>query len=784
MSDDVHSYASEPRNEVLRFASGRGRYVDDIQLHGMLYVAFMRSPFARASFVITDISEAQASPGVHAVFTGRDIARVCKPWSTRFGAVPNHLSPEQHAVAIDKVHWQGEPVAAVVARTRAEAEDAVEKIMVDWEEGIPVVDPVAALEEDSPLTNSELKTNLALDRHTTFGDADEAFANAAHVVSHHFEFGRQTGVTFEMRAIIASYDPRVEELTVYESHQVPFQQQEVFSAQLGIPLDKIRVITPDVGGGFGIKLHSYPDEIAVAAMAKICARPLKYQVDRLEAFVSDAHAREIRGDAELAVDNEGKILGLKVDLLSSYGAFSIYPRSSVGESFQALDLCGAAYRIPAIRGRIRGVFLNKVPSGAYRAVGQPIACAIIEQLLDNAAADIGMDPLQIRRINHLPSIAPDAPLMRTPSGLVMGPLSLDACMDKLVGLMDYDKLRAEQIELKKKNIHRGIGLCTFVEMTGVGPGLYGLNGVRVAGKESVRLSFLPSGKFACRTSATDQGQGITTGLTQVIAKELGVALDQVVVQSGDTTIDPVGGGAWASRGMSLAGEAALQAARSLRENLLMAAAAFAKVDIDTLRIGGHDVVNADGVSVCSLVDLAMRVHYNTLSVPLSAMPPLTVEKSFSPFGKPYFVANGVQAAHVEVDIETGFIKVLDFWVVEDCGRVINPLLVDEQVRGGVVQGIGAALYENCIYSETGQMSNASMADYLVPMASEMPDIHVAHVSTPERETELGAKGVGEAGTVGAVGALWCAVNDAIRSTGKCVTQQPFTPAHVLDSLTV
>ncbi|WP_034300490.1 xanthine dehydrogenase family protein molybdopterin-binding subunit [Herbaspirillum sp. RV1423] len=773
---------SVARPDAERFVAGRGRYLDDIALAGMQHVAFYRSPFARARFHSLNVDNAAAMPGVLAVFTGADLARVCASWTTRFAMWPSHVSAPQNPLAIDEAYWQGEAVVAVVAATRAQAEDALEAIEIDWEEGEPVVDAAAALEPGARPCHPAIQHNLALDRNTSKGDLDAAFGGAAHVAGRRFEFGRQTGVPLEPRGILASFDRRTGELEVYQSHQVPFQMQDIFATQLNLPLDKVRVMSPDVGGAFGIKLHAYADEIAVAAIAMLLGRPVKFQADRLESFVSDVHARDASAQARLAVDADGRIRGLDVDLLFCFGAVSAYPRSSIGEALQALDLCGSAYQVPAFRGRVRGAFVNKVPTGAYRAVGQPIASAIIEQLLDDAAAGIGIDPVEIRRKNHLPARPDDAPLLPSAAGIPLGPLSLDACLDQLLTNMDYSGLRLAQDSLRGKGIYRGIGLCTFVELTGVGAGLYGPNQVRVAGKEGVRLTLQPSGKIVCRTSATDQGQGTRTGLTQIIAQAMGTSLDDVAVAAGDTGRDPLGGGAWASRGISLAGEAALLAAAQLRANILAIAASLAGIDAATLGIEDGVVVDGEGLRLYTLQEIALRAHYDSTGIKLSSIPEMSVERSYAPAGKPYFAANGIQAAHVEVDIETGLVKVLDVWVVEDCGRIVNPLLTDEQVRGGVVQGIGAALYEHCIYSDTGQMSNASLADYLIPMASEMPQIHVGHVSTPERETSLGAKGVGEAGTVGAIGAIWCAVNDALRPTSQAVWRQPFTPAHVLDVL--
>ncbi|OXR50216.1 xanthine dehydrogenase [Pusillimonas sp. T2] len=768
---------SQKRSKANLLVAGRGTYLDDLRLGQHYHIAFYRSPFARARFALGDNSHVEALPGVYKVISGRDLLSVCGAWVTSLALLPQHVSAPQHPLAIDEVFWQGEPVVAIVADTRAQAEDALDAIDIDWEELDPVVDAELALMPSAPLAHPAIESNLALERTVSNGDVDGVFENAPFVVSHQFSFGRQTGVPLESRGVVAQFDARNNSLVVYQSHQSPFQMQEIYSRQLGVPLSSVRVICPDVGGAFGIKLHAYPDEMAAVAIAKLLGITVKYQADRLESFVSDAHARDAKATASLAVDEEGTILGLRFDVLFTFGAVSLYPRSSVGEALQVLEMCGSAYRIPARQGRVRGAFVNKVPTGAYRAVGQPLAAAIIEQLLDNAAAAAGIDRLQIRRKNYVSASDFEA----VPNEQLSN-LSLQQCLDTLAQDTGFQSYIQRQKAADNDTAYVGVGLCTFIEQTGVGAGLYGRNGVRVAGKESVRLQLQADGSFYCATSASENGQGAHTGLAQIIADTMGCALSEVVVCSGDTQNDPLGGGTWASRGIALGGEAALRASQTLKANLLAIAAAWKGFDPKHLQLQGSAVIDASGEVVCTLAELAYTAHYDSTQVPLRDLPPLAVERSFAPSDKPYFLANGIQAAAVKVDIETGEVKVLDFWVVEDCGRVINPMLVDEQVRGGVVQGIGAALYENCTYSETGQMTNASLADYLVPMASEMPDIKVLHVSTPERETLLGAKGVGEAGTVGAIGAIWSGVNDALRPVGVAVEKQPFTPEHILSSV--
>jgi carbon-monoxide dehydrogenase large subunit len=348
--------------------------------------------------------------------------------------------------------------------------------------------------------------------------------------------------------------------------------------------------------------------------------------------------------------------------------------------------------------------------------------------------------------------------------------------------MDYDELRRQQAELRKDGVYRGVGLAVFIEQTAVGPSLYGSMQVRVSANEACRLTLEPDGSIRCETSITDQGQGTRTALTQIVAQELGLEPDLVEIVSGDTATAPMGGGAWASRGAALGGEAALRACQKLKLNILKIAASMLQADASVLRLESGSILNAAGLAQMKLTDVASAAFYRSHLVPLDELPPLEIVESYAPRDIPYVAANGIQAAHVEVDPGLGTIRVLGFWVVEDCGRVINPLLVDEQIRGGVVHGIGSALYEQCIYSAEGQIENGSLMDYLVPMAGEMPDIRIAHIETPTPATALGARGVGEAGTVAAGAAIWTAVNDALSSFGATVTSQPITPEHVLDCI--
>jgi carbon-monoxide dehydrogenase large subunit len=768
-----------PRREADRFVAGNGRYTDDLAIADVAHVALLRSPHSHARIGAIDVTAAKASAGVIAVVTGDELAAVCQPWQTRLALLPLHVSPPQYPLARGEACWQGEAVIAVVAASRAQAEDAAELIKIDWIELPAVATMEAAAATAAPTVHSAMASNLGLDHAFSAGDVDVAFRDAAVVVEHEFTFERQTGVTLEPRTIVAQFDRRLNQLTVHHSHQVPYQMQDIFAAQLGLPLRQVRVVTPDVGGAFGMKLSAYPDEMAVVALAVHLGRPLKFVADRLESFVSDIHAREAKIHGRLACDAEGHLLAMEVSMLSGFGAYSSYPRGSVGEALQAVHMSAAPYRLANFRGRARGYFQNKVPTGVLRGVGQPLACTVTEQLIDLAARRLDLDPAELRRRNYASAGEKSA---RSAGGIVLAELSLERCHARLLELMDYARLRREQDELRRNGTYRGIGLAAFIEQTAIGPALYGPQQIRVSAHEACRLALDPAGIIRCATSITDQGQGTLTALIAIIAEEIGVEPAAVEIVSGDTGSTPFGGGAWGSRGTALGGEAALRAARRLKQNILAIAGSSLQAEPSALRIEAGKIINAAGLAQMSLADLAAAISYRSHTVPLDDLPPLEILESYAPRDTPYIAANGIQAAHVEVDPGLGTIRVLDFWVVDDCGRVINPLLVDEQIRGGVVQGIGAALYEQCIYDEAAQLENGSLMDYLVPMAGEMPDVHVAHMATPTSTTSLGARGVGEAGTVGAAAAIWTAVNDALSPLGATVTSQPFTPEHVLDRI--
>ncbi len=780
--DRPNSYIGKtvPRPNLDRLMQGRGLYVSDLELPRMAHVVFLRSPYAHAKIVAIEVAAAKRMPGVIAVVTGKDLASVITPWVGVLAHLKGLKSAPQHAIAIDRVCWQGEAIVAVVAASRALAEDAVEVLQVGYQELEAITDMRTALDPQTPVIHASLGDNLAFERTLDAGHVDDAFTNSDELVEAEFAFGRHTGVTLEPRAVVADWNAAEERLTIYQGTQAPHMVQNIAALHLGLQESQVRVVCKDVGGSFGIKVHIYADEMATYALSKMLRRPVKFVADRVESFNTDIHARDHLCKGRIGVNRDGAITAFEIDDLTGIGPYSMYPRTSAIEANQVVNLVGGPYVTENYRARARVVFQNKNVTCQYRAVGHPIACSVTEGLVDLAAAKIGMDPAEIRRRNL---IADDAYPCASPSGLKFEKLSHHASLEKLLGMMSYDALRAEQAELRSKNVHRGIGIASFIEVTNPSAAFYGVGGAKISSQDGVAVRLDAQGAVMCHTSITEQGQGSESITAQIVATVLGVSLERVRVVLGDTDNTPYGGGTWASRGAGIGGEAALQAAKVLRKNILDVAAAILQSTAAELDIADNAIVNAgDRVPRIELKELARIVYFRPDTLPPGIQPELMATRHYVPREYPFAFTNGVQASWLEVDTDTGFIRLLKHWVVEDCGTIINPQLVDEQIRGGVVQGLGAALFEKCIYDERGQLTNANMADYLVPMSGEMPDIEISHVVSPTLESELGAKGAGEAGTAGAAAAVANAVNDALRPFGAIITEIPLTPQVILTAL--
>jgi carbon-monoxide dehydrogenase large subunit len=779
--DRPNSYIgrSVPRPNLARLTQGRGQYVSDVVLPRMAHVAYLRSPHAHARIRSIGTELARQAAGVVAVATGAELAKVITPWVGVLTHLKGIKSAPQHAIAVERACWQGEAVCAVVARTRAEAEDAYALIDVDYEALSAVTDPETALDPATPVIHPELADNLTFERSLVAGDPDNGFAEADAIAEATFVFGRHTGVTNEPRAIVADWNPGEQRLTVYQGTQAPHMMQNLFAKHLGLEEHQVRVLTKDVGGSFGIKVHVYADEMATAALAKLLKRPVKFVADRLESFATDIHARDHRVKARIGVKRDGAITAFEIDDLTGIGPYSVYPRTSGIEANQVVNLVGGPYACPNYRARARVVFQNKNVMCQYRAVGHPIATAVTEGLVELAAAKIGMDPVELRRRNL---IADDGYPATGASGIRFEKLSHHASLDKILAMMDYAGLRAEQARLRERGIYRGIGFASFVEVTNPSAAFYGVGGARISSQDGATARLDATGAVFCHTGVTEQGQGAESVIAQCVASAVGIPIERVRVITGDTDNVPYGGGTWASRAAGIGGEAAWQAGKALRANVLSAAASILQADPQALDIRAGVVVDADtGRERMELEDVARIVYFRPDTLPPGFQAELLVTRHYVPRAWPFAFTNGVQASYLEVDTTTGVVTLLKHWCVEDCGTVINPQLVDEQIRGGIVQGIGAAL--GCVYDDDGQLLNGNMMDYLVPMAPDMPDIEVGHVVTPTTDSELGAKGAGEAGTAGAPACIMNAVNDALRPLGAApIVEMPITPERVLRAL--
>ena len=686
----------------------------------------------------------------------------------------------QTALADTEALYVGQPVVAVVAESRALAEDAIELIEIAWDARPAACDLSEALSSGAAKVHSDLADNSAY-RSKIGDERDELiFANAALVVEDSFSFHRLTGCSMETRGVVASYVPGDESLTIYQSHTAPHQLRSLYAMHLGIDEGRIRVVCPHVGGSFGVKIHLYPDEIATVAIARLLGRPVKFIADRIESFVSDIHAREQLLSARLALDASGRFVGWEGKSLLAIGPFSTHPGSSVQEGDEALRMSLAPYDVPHVRGDLNVVFQNKTIVGQYRGVGHPIATAIGEYMIDKAAAVMGIEGAELRRRNYLSDAGYP---VKTRTGVDLQALSHQKCMEKLLELIDLPRVRADIIALREK---RAFTAASALRVLSNGP-------------QRMRRCLLISGKQRRRTASRSpsirralcgalsaspiKGRARTPCFPRSSRIHLASLPEKVRIVSGDSQATPYGSGVRASRGTPVGGELALQASLKLKAVVLEAAAGLLQVRADALSMRDGVIAPAEGAGASiSLADLAEIIYFKVPQLPAGPQINLSISMHLGHDWPALVPTNGIQACLAEVDVRTGFVKLLQHWAVDDFGVIVNPLLVSEQVRGGIAQGIGQALYEELVYSPEGQLTNGTFADYFIPAAADLPDIVVEHVETPWPHTTLGAKGAGEAGTTGAVGAVLNAVNDAIRPLGATITEVPMTPARLLKAL--
>ncbi|HKB25119.1 MAG TPA: xanthine dehydrogenase family protein molybdopterin-binding subunit [Methylomirabilota bacterium] len=764
--------AAVKRREDPRFLRGEARYVDDVQLAGMLHAAFVRSPHAHARITRIRTAAAKALPGVAAVFTFADLERWMKPLPL-FGAPPPGLAAAidfeirqapQFALCRDRARHVGEIVAMVVAESRALAEDAAELVQVEWAPLPPVADMVAAAAPGAPLVHPEWATNVGVAFTHAIGDPDAAFARAAVVVSETFRIQRYVGMPLECRGVVAAWDRRDGTLTTWNSTQVSHFVQQGLATTFGLPPHKIRVIAPDIGGGFGTKASGYPEDSLVPAAAVALGRPVKWVEDRREHMSGSAHARHQTHAISLAASRDGTILGLRDRISLDLGAYNVW---GIVLPYNTVAHLIGPHRIKNMRVDFQAVVTNKTPNAPYRGAGRPETVFAMDRAVDCLARELGMDPAEIRRRNYIR--ADELPYdfgmpYRDGNPLVYDTGDFPQALEKALAAAGYAEFRREQERLRARGVHRGIGISGYVEGTAIGP------------YEGATVKLDLAGRVLVATGAVNSGQGHETSFAQVAADALGVPLEWVTVIGGDTAAVPFGVGTFASRSAVTAGNSIADACREVRTKLVRAAAAL-------LEAAPEDVEIEDGRALVrgspqKALDLARVVQ---ASIPTFAKPgvaPPDFEASAYHHVPTVTYASAVHVAQVEVDVGTGAVKLLRYVVAHDCGKVINPIIVEGQVHGGVAQGIGGALFEDMAYDERGQLLTGSLMDYAIPKADDLPPIETVHLEFPSPRNPLGVKGLGEGGAISPPAAIANAVEDALAPFGVRVTATPVTPARV------
>src|SRR5881409_3098069 len=768
--------AAVKRRQDPRFLRGEARYVDDVKLSGMLHAAFLRSPHSHARILAIHAEAARALPGIAAVFTFVDLERWMKPLPI-FGAPPPGLAAAirfdvrqapQWALCRDRARYVGEIVAMVMAESRARAEDAVDMIEVEWEPLPPVADMVEAGEAGSPLIHPEWGTNVAVSFTHAIGDPDAAFAGADVVVSETFRIQRYVGMPIEGRGVVAVWDRRDGTLTTWNSTQVPHFVQQGLTTTLGLPPHKIRVIAPDLGGGFGTKASGYPEDALVPIAAVALGRPVKWIESRREHMSGAAHARHQVHAISLAAARDGTILAVRDRIWLDLGAYNVW---GVVLPYNTVAHLIGPHRIKNMRVDVQAVVTHKTPNAPYRGAGRPETVFAMDRIVDCLARELRMDPAELRRRNY---IRPDelpydfGMPYRDGNPLVYDTGDFPLALEKALEAAGYRPFRAEQTRLRAQGVYRGVGISGYVEGTAIGP------------FEGATVKLDLHGRVLVATGAVNSGQGHETSFAQVAADALGVPLDWVTVTGGDTAAVPFGVGTFASRSAVTAGSSIADACREVRGKLVRAAATLLEaapgdVEIDD---GKVFVRGAPG----SAVDLARVVQ---ASIPTFARPGVAspdFEATAYHHVPTVTYASAVHVAQVEVDVGTGEVKLLRYVVAHDCGRVINPTIVEGQVHGGVAQGVGGALFEEMVYDEEGQLLTGSLMDYLIPTAVELPPIETVHLEFPSPSNPLGAKGLGEGGAISPPAAIANAIEDALAPFGVRVTETPVTPARILARL--
>ena len=763
-----------PRKEDRKLVTGNGQFIDNINLPGQTWLAVVRSPYAHARITSVDVKQALELPGVVAAFSGAELAA---DWA---GSLPcawpvteDIRMPPHFPLAAEMARHVGDGVAVVVAETRALAKDAAELVEVEYEPLDAVADVAKALDDGAPLVHDDLGTNECYVWNLAAGEVEQAFADADVTVSRSYRQQRLIPVAMEPRGSLAQELPGTGELTLWTSTQIPHIARLTLAGVVGVPEARLRVIAPDVGGGFGSKLDVYAEEALCLALARRVHRPVKWIEERSEGFTSTIHGRDVLQEIELAATSEGKITAVRVRLVSAMGAY--LQLVTPGIPLLGAWVYAGCYDIPAYSFTCTGVFTHTTPTDAYRGAGRPEATYAIERAVDALAAELGLDPIELRRRNFITEFP-----KTIASGLTVDAGDYHASLDRALERLDLDAVRVDQAERRERGDAKqlGVGISTYVEMCGLAPsGILGAIRYVAGGWDAATIRCLPSGTVQVLTGTSPHGQGHETAWSQITADELGYGVDEIEVLHGDTTVSPLGMDTYGSRSLTVGGIALHNAAQKIVAKARTLAAHQLGVDEDELEYDAGMFSTADvAVTVKELAFAAWSAH----ELPPGFEPGLEATAVYDPpnFSWP----GGAHAAVVEIDTESGNVDLLRYIAVDDVGKVVNPAIVDGQIHGGVAQGVAQALFEEAVYDEDGSLLTSSLTNYLVPSAVELPSFELDRTETPSPTNPLGVKGVGETGAIASPAAVMNAVADALAPFGVADIDMPATPERVWRAL--
>ncbi|SFP76711.1 carbon-monoxide dehydrogenase large subunit [Actinomadura madurae] len=764
------------RSEDARLITGRTRWTDNMTPAGTLHVAFLRSPYAHARITGVDTGPAKERPGVVGVFSGRDFADEQGSLPCAWVVTEDMRLPDHPPMAVDEVRYVGEPVACVVARDRAAAVDALEEIDVDYEPLPAVVDMEAAIADGADLVHDGLGTNKSYTWVFENGDLDAAMTDAPVVIERRYIQQRLIPTAMEPRSVLCV--PEGDEFTLYSATQIPHILRLMLATVTGIPEHRLRVVAPDVGGGFGSKLQVYGEEVLALLLARRLGRPVKWTETRSEGNMTIHHGRDQIQRITLAAEQDGRIRGLKVDLLADMGAYLMLV--TPGIPLLGAFMFNGIYKMDALSFTCTGVFTTKTPTDAYRGAGRPEATFAIERVMDELAAELGLDPIEVRRRNW---IEHEEFPYETIAGLTYDSGNYEAATGKALELFEYDKLRAEQADRRERQdpVQLGIGVSTFTEMCGLAPSrVLGSLSYGAGGWEHAAVRVLPSGKVEVVTGSSAHGQGHETAWAQITADRLGVPFEDVKVLHGDTAISHKGMDTYGSRSLAVGGVALFSACEKVVDKAKKVAAHLLEASEQDLEFSGGRFsvrgVQEEGKTLQEVALAAFAAH----DLPDGIEPSLDSDATFDPDN--FSFPHGTHLCAAEVDTETGMVKLRKYVAVDDVGKVVNPLIVEGQVHGGLAQGIAQALYEEAVYDAEGNLTTTTMADYLVPSAADLPAFTTDRTETPATSNPMGVKGVGEAGTIASTPAVVNAIVDALRPFGVHDVPMPCSPERVWRAL--